>query len=53
MTSSGQQRERYIYKDIESEGMKSKLERGLTFLDTVSVINEDDQEYIERRPTQT
>ena len=28
-------------KEVEAEGLGNKMERGLPFLDTLSVINED------------
>ena len=30
-----------VVKEVEVEGLENKIERGLTFLDTLSVVSED------------
>ena len=33
--------EEKVVKEVEAEGLENKTERGLEFLDTLTVINED------------
>ena len=49
-----------MVKEVEVEGMENRMDRGLAFLDTLSVINEDGtmvlrsrQEYTEKKRTRT